>query len=145
MDRDSFCVTLVLVCLAAAPVARTAAVLGPAGNESSNATHHVGHAGVPWETCDFETEHHPYIWLVLYIYLTLVLFVGKPQGACMHCEARRNTFAPQLPSPSHYVCVHVPHLVTAVLAVLLVGATRPGNTGHPLTCPSPSPPPHTMS
>ena len=104
MDRDSFCVTLVLVCLAAAPVARTAAVLGPAGNESSNATHHVGHAGVPWETCDFETEHHPYIWLVLYIYLTLVLFVGKPQGACMHCEARRNTFAPQLPSPSHYVC-----------------------------------------
>lgn len=99
MDRDSFCVSLVLVCLAAAPVARTAAVLGSAGNESSNATHHVGHAGVPWETCDFETEYYPYMWLVVYIYLTLLLFVGEPALRGLHAlRGKRNTLAPPLPS-----------------------------------------------
>ena len=81
MGRSSLCVLLLLGSLAAAPVARPAAVTSLAANasESGNVTHHAGHSGVPWETCDYEADNYPYIWLVLYIYLTLLLFVGEAQ------------------------------------------------------------------
>lgn len=128
MDRGSFCVLLFLVCLAAAPVARSAAVsrLAVNASEFNNATHHVGHAGVPWESCDYEASHYPYIWLVLYIYLTLVLFLGEV--ARMRCvvvyRPRGTPSAPQAARIQHdvrktavFMCLAQSQLLVGILSV----------------------------